>query len=64
MPASLSNSAICTRVLVVVFVRYEQAIWLSINARTVSAAPSIGFHDVTNTPSMSNNTPPIAMARH
>ena len=50
-------------VRVVVLVRYAHAIWLSANVRSVSAAPSIGFHDVTSTPSMSKSTPPIAMLR-
>src|SRR3954462_9588278 len=61
MPALVSSSAICTRVRVVVLVRYEHAIWLSDNVRNVLDAPSIGFHDVTRTPSMSNSTPPIAI---
>jgi hypothetical protein len=64
IPASVRSSAICTRVRVVVLVRYEHAIWLSDKVRNVFDAPAIGFHDVTRTPSMSNSTPPIAMARH
>jgi hypothetical protein len=63
MPAPVSSSAICTRVRVVVLVRYEHAIWLRAITCKVAAAPSIGFHDVTRTPSMSKSTPPIAMAR-
>ncbi len=61
MPASVSNRAICFRVRVVVLVRYDRAIWLSASTRSVSAAPSMGSHEVTKTPSMSNSTPPIAM---
>jgi hypothetical protein len=64
MPASVSSSAICALVLVVVLVRYEHAIWLSDNVRSVSAAPAIGRHEVTRTPSMSKSTPPTAMQRH
>jgi hypothetical protein len=48
-------------VRVVVLVRYDRAIWLSASTRRVSAAPSMGFHEVTKTPSMSNSTPPTAM---
>ena len=63
MPASVSSPAICLRVRVVVLVRYDRAIWLSASTRSVSAAPSMGCHEVTKTPSMSNSTPPTAMVR-
>ena len=58
IPASVSASAISVRVLDVVLVRNVRATERWSSSFNVSAAPSIGSHDVTSTPSMSNSTPP------
>ena len=62
-PASVSRCAIRVRVPVVVLVRNTRGIPRSATAASAAAAPTIGRHDVTRTPSMSNSTPPIAIYR-
>jgi NAD(P)-dependent dehydrogenase (short-subunit alcohol dehydrogenase family) len=47
----------------VVLVRYDRATWWSASTASASAAPGMAFQEVTSTPSMSNNTPPIAIPR-
>ncbi|SKV14227.1 Uncharacterised protein [Mycobacteroides abscessus subsp. abscessus] len=61
-PAALSNSAICTRVRDVVLVRKHRRMSSFSSALRACAAPSIGSHEVTRTPSISKSTPPTVMA--